>query len=84
VEDFATMGISKGRKQFRSSSGANGLVPDAARHGDIICILGDSEIPFVLRPVGDEQYELVGDGYIELDDTLDFGHQPMVQTFAIR
>lgn len=78
------MGISEGRKQFRSFSGTTGLVPHATRHGDIICILGDSGIPFVLRPVGDDQYELIGDGYIKLGDTLDVDHQPTIQTFTIR
>lgn len=85
MEDFATAGIAEGRKQFRSfGGGTTGLAPHATRHGDIICILGDSEIPFVLRLVGDDQYELIGDGYIELGDTLDVGHQPTMQMFTIR
>lgn len=65
------MGIAKGRKQFWGSRGSCGLVPEATQNGDIICMLGGGDIPFVLRPIG-RQYQLLGDAYIEISEDLDF------------
>ena len=75
------MGIVYGRQQFRSSTGCNGLLPLVAREGDVICMLGDSRVPFVLRPVAD-RYQLIGDAYIDVPDSLPDGY--VVQDFAIQ
>jgi hypothetical protein len=64
------MGIAKGRKQFWGSRGNTGLVPEATQNGDVICMLGGGDIPFVLRPV-DGQYQLLGDAYIDISEDLD-------------
>jgi hypothetical protein len=74
------MGIVHGRQQFHSSTGCTGLVPLVANEGDVICILGNSKVPFVLRPVGD-QYQLIGDAYIDVVDN--FRDCYVVQEFAI-
>ena len=49
---FAQMGIRSGRKTFRSNKGSRGMVPSDSTYGDVICMLGNSEISFVLRPSG--------------------------------
>jgi hypothetical protein len=75
------MGIVHGRQQFRSSTACNGLLPLVAGEGDVICMLGDSIVPFVLRPVAD-RYELIGDAYIDVPGSLSDGY--VVQDFAIQ
>jgi hypothetical protein len=47
-----------------------------------MCILGDAEIPFVLRPIG-EKYRLVGDSYINSSRELDDNYRPALETFII-
>jgi hypothetical protein len=80
VKDLATMGIVHGRQQFRSSTGCTGLIPLVAREGDVICMLGNAKVPFVLRPIGD-RYQLIGDAYIDVVDN--FRDSYVVQEFAI-
>jgi hypothetical protein len=75
------MGVVYGRRQFLSTTGCSGLVPLVAKEGDIICMLGNSEVPFVLRPVAD-QYQLIGDAYIDAADRLPDSY--VVQDFAIQ
>jgi len=58
-------------------------VPEAAKHGDILCVLGESEIPFVLRPVG-AQYKLIGDAYIDVGEDVPDSRRPEVETFVIQ
>ncbi|KAI0458578.1 hypothetical protein F5B21DRAFT_500471 [Xylaria acuta] len=41
-----------------------GLVPDAAREGDQICLLHGGRVPFLLRPKANGVYRLVGEAYI--------------------
>jgi len=82
VDGFAIQGISEGRRQFCSSDGSTGLAPKATKHGDVMCILGDAEIPFVLRPMG-EKYRLVGDSYINSSRELDDNYRPALETFII-
>jgi hypothetical protein len=79
VEDFAAHGLTKCRKEFRYQ-GFHCIILKATTDGDIVCVLGNSEIPFILRPVGDK-YELVGDAYVEHRST-DF--LPKVITFTIQ
>jgi hypothetical protein len=75
------MGIVHGRQQFHSSTGCTGLIPLVAREGDVICMLGNSKVPFVLRPIGD-RYQLIGDAYIDVaDDSRDLY---VVREFAIQ
>jgi len=80
---FAKIGIAGGRKQFRGFRGSTGLVPKDTQYGDIICMLGQSQRPFVLRPDG-EHFGLIGDGYIDLSGEGSFKRQPVHQMFTIR
>lgn len=83
MEDFACRAICEGRKQFRGFKGSRGIVPKDTKHGDIICILGAAEIPFVLRAVKGK-YVLIGDAYIEFGNEFDVSTSAAVQTFHLQ
>ena len=59
-----TMGSMFKRRTFLSSLGHVGMVPSHAQPGDIICILFGVHVPFVLRPLDSEMFELVGESYV--------------------
>ncbi|KAI3318568.1 HET-domain-containing protein [Xylariaceae sp. AK1471] len=42
----------RGRRLFLTHSGYIGVCPASVRAGDVICILSDMRIPFILRPQG--------------------------------
>jgi hypothetical protein len=44
-------------------SGYMGLAPFTAQEGDMIYLLPDGERPFILRPVGSNEFHLVGQCY---------------------
>jgi hypothetical protein len=44
--------------------GGLGIVPEATKAGDMLCLLYAAALPFVLRPVGDN-FTLVGECYIQ-------------------
>ena len=52
-----------GRSLFTTEEGHIGLAPIAAKPGDRVCVLLGSDAPFLLRPTGDKQYQLVGHCY---------------------
>jgi hypothetical protein len=58
------MGYLHNRKPFISSGGYVGLVPAHSRPGDIVCIIFGAIVPFVLRDVGKEEYQLIGEAYV--------------------
>jgi len=37
-----------------------GIGPTGCANGDIVCALLGGELPYVLRPVGNERYKMVG------------------------
>jgi hypothetical protein len=81
VKSIVINGISEGRKQF-IFEGSVGLLTKTAVTGDLICILSNAEIPFILRPVG-EEFVLIGEAYIKLAHNKT--DRPFkVQTFNIR
>jgi hypothetical protein len=81
VKSIVINGISEGRKQF-IFEGSEGLLTETAVTGDLICILSNAEIPFILRPVG-EEFVLIGEAYIKLAHNKT--DRPFkVQTFNIR
>lgn len=59
-----TLGPTRGRVLFVSSTGFLGLVPHSTREGDVIFIIRGADVPYVLRPAG-EAYELIGEAYVE-------------------
>jgi hypothetical protein len=52
------------RKPFISSEGYVGLVPAHSRPGDIVCIIFGADVPFILRNVGEGEYQLIGEAYV--------------------
>lgn len=55
---------SSGRKCFASQRGYLGVGPAMALQGDVIAIMLGMDTPLVLRPVGDNHYQIVGEAYI--------------------
>ncbi|KAI0116918.1 heterokaryon incompatibility protein-domain-containing protein [Daldinia grandis] len=55
---------SYGRKFFITDEGSMGLAPPHAREGDDLVFIPGGKYPFVLRPRGDDTYELIGDCFL--------------------
>ena len=49
-----------GKSLFTTEEGYIGLAPRAAKAGDLVCVLLGSRSPFLLRPLANNQYQLVG------------------------
>ena len=52
-----------GRSLFMTEEGYIGLAPRAAKAGDCVCVLLGSNRPFLLHPIGTNQYQIVGQCY---------------------
>ncbi|PVH72336.1 hypothetical protein DL98DRAFT_660133 [Cadophora sp. DSE1049] len=52
------------RRLFRCEGGRLGWGPDQMREGDVICVMHGASVPFVLRSVGRDRFEIVGDAYV--------------------
>lgn len=48
---------------FTTEEGYIGLAPRAAKAGDLVCVLLGSDSPFLLHPLANNQYQLVGHCY---------------------
>ena len=53
------------RRFLITRNGRNGLGPSEMFRGDIVAVLYGGRWPFVLRPVGDEYYSMIGICYFE-------------------
>ncbi|OCK82928.1 HET-domain-containing protein [Lepidopterella palustris CBS 459.81] len=75
---------SLGRKAFRSEEGYVGLGPSQLIVGDIVCIFFGADLPFVLRPLKEGKYRLVGEAYVHkvMDGEL-MGENPRSEVFEI-
>jgi len=73
---LAVRNVCQQRSIFRSGDGTLGIGPMAVRSGDVICVLQGGSVPYVLRPVLDNNnnsgsdakegyYWLVGECYLE-------------------
>ena len=49
-----------GRRPFRTRNGYVGLGPATMAEGDTVCIILGAQVPYVLRPEGKGQYQLIG------------------------
>jgi hypothetical protein len=56
--------VAQRRHLFATTNGRLGLGPDTMKCEDIVCILFGGNMPFLLRPIDNNQYELVGACYI--------------------
>jgi hypothetical protein len=53
------------RSFFVTKRGYIGIGPDTMKHGDTVCTLFGSTVPFILRPVkGSEKFRLIGESYV--------------------
>ena len=52
------------RRPFLSEMGFVGLAPAGSKPGDLVAILLRAVQPFVLRDVGENRFELVGEAYV--------------------
>lgn len=59
VEEFT-----RSRSFMATTRGYIGLIPEHAQTGDVICVLLGGPTPYVLRPVDDGNYILVGECYV--------------------
>jgi hypothetical protein len=39
-------------------------VPDDTEKGDLICVFDGGEVPYLLRPAGNDSYILIGECYL--------------------
>ncbi|KAI0132894.1 heterokaryon incompatibility protein-domain-containing protein [Xylariales sp. AK1849] len=53
-----------GRKLFTTPDGHVGVVPDYTREDDLVCVILGHAVPFVLRPVSDEDHILIGQCFV--------------------
>jgi hypothetical protein len=53
------------RRFFSTRNGRHGLGPSEMLQGDIVAVLYGDRWPFLLRPVGDEYYRMIGICYVE-------------------
>ncbi|KAK5698437.1 hypothetical protein LTR17_023669 [Elasticomyces elasticus] len=59
-----TLGPTRGRVMFASSTGFLGLVPHGTKEGDVVFIVRGADVPYVLRQYG-SGYELIGEAYVQ-------------------
>lgn len=55
---------SSGRKYIGSQRGYLGVGPTTTLQGDVIAIMLGMDTPLVLRPAGDDHYQIVGEAYV--------------------
>lgn len=73
---FAAIGFFRNRRYFATSTGHLGIGPSDVRIGDLVCILIDGDVPFVVRREEgqsgprwfrrwqNEKYHLIGESYV--------------------
>lgn len=54
----------QGRAFVSTKNGRIGLAPKHTQRGDMVVILWNAGSPYVLRPLGNEHFKLVGEAYI--------------------
>ena len=52
-----------GRRFSTTREGYIGLAPSRTRAGDVVCVIKGANVPFILRPRGENKYILVGECY---------------------
>ncbi|KAL9117858.1 MAG: hypothetical protein Q9187_005601 [Circinaria calcarea] len=54
-----------GRRLFTTEEGYIGLAPEGAESGDQVCVLLRCDAPILLRSIGNGQYHVVGESYVQ-------------------
>lgn len=62
--DQAVRNVCRGRKLFAASRCGYGLGPDILQPCDVICVLLGGPVPYILRPLGGEMYNFLGECYV--------------------
>ncbi|KAF2834355.1 HET-domain-containing protein [Patellaria atrata CBS 101060] len=57
-----------GRSFFAATRGCLGLAPFGTHVDDVLAIFIGFDVPFILRPDGDDRYRLVGDCYVNSEE----------------
>jgi hypothetical protein len=58
------MGYIYGLKPFISEKGYVGLAPEDSKPGDVICVIIGAIVPYVLRKLPEEEFQLIGEAYV--------------------
>lgn len=64
ASDTLTLGPTRGRVFFTTSTGYIGIAPRGTRDGDLVFVVMGADVPFILRPY-DDGYELIGEAYVQ-------------------
>ncbi|PIB02416.1 hypothetical protein CB0940_01468 [Cercospora beticola] len=60
-----TLGPTRGRVFFGTTTGYIGLAPHGTIEGDLVYIILGSGVPYVLRPQTDGTFKLIGEAYVQ-------------------
>jgi hypothetical protein len=52
------------RRFFVTNEGRLGLAPPATKEGDVVCVLMGGSTPYVLRKIGGDRYQFVGECFV--------------------
>lgn len=74
------------RRRFcTTNNGRLACVPRGSMEGDVICILFGGEVPYVLRPIGDGFYSVIGECYVhDIMHGESLSHDTFPKEFQLR
>lgn len=61
---LSTVNVLYGRRIFHCEDGKFGLGPAAMRHGDVVAVLFGGIVPYILRPLADGRWSLLGECFV--------------------
>jgi hypothetical protein len=89
--EIVVLDAQRGRVLGFTRGGLFGSFPSTAQPGDVVVVLFGGWVPFLLRPVGDDEYELVGGCYLHgimdgewIDAAVRSEQRELFQEFVIR
>jgi hypothetical protein len=56
--------MDKGKESFCYPNGFLGLGPAEVESGDVVCILSGGNLPYVVRPLGQDEFTFLGPSYV--------------------
>ena len=60
-----TLGPTRGRVAFITTTGHIGLAPHGTMEGDLIYVVLGASVPYVLRPLSQRDFSLIGEAYVQ-------------------
>lgn len=82
-----TLGPTRGRVFFSTTTGYIGLAPHGTVEGDVIYIVLGASVPYVLRPLAGDDYTLIGEAYVQgimRGEFMDMQHSDAARDIYIR